>query len=86
MSLPNTLGNREWMRTHEDAIKKLLPQDWTHHDNTGVLKIGFGLKLLGVMWTSYEELVKCMVYFEKLGLLIRRNKVEVRANPEKVIL
>jgi hypothetical protein len=77
MTLATTLGSNAWMNLHAAEVKALLPETWTHVQNVNLLRIGFELKLLGVDWRSNDELAKCMVYFEKAGLM-RRDGVLVR--------
>ena len=85
MSLESTLGKRDWLSRNEDNIKRILPDTWTLLDNLNVLKLGMGLKLAGIDWRSPEELVKVMVFLERIGFLERRNGYQVRANPSRVM-
>ena len=48
MSLMNTLGNEEWLRANEKAVKDMLPETWTHAHNLNGLQLGFRMKLLGI--------------------------------------
>lgn len=80
MNLEPTLGSEEWLRNNEDALKKLLPDTWTHIHNVDGLKLGFGLKLLGVDWRSENEFARVLVYFERIGLLVRQG-MTVKRNP-----
>lgn len=80
MSLIDTIGNEDWLKENEPAIKQLLPKTWTHMQNISALTIGFNLKLLGVEWFSEEEFGRIMVYFERVGLM-ERDGYTVRANP-----
>jgi hypothetical protein len=80
MNLEPTLGAEEWLCNNEDALKKLLPDTWTHIHNVDGLKLGFGLKLLGVDWRSENEFARILVYFERIGLLIREG-MAVKRNP-----
>ena len=73
MTLIDTLGNEQWIREHEVEIRKLLPDTWTHINNIHGLKLGFGLKLLGVDWRSDDEFGKVMVFLERIGILQRQN-------------
>lgn len=87
VSLKSTIGNEQWMRENESALKKLLPDTWTHMDNLSgqpILKTAFGFKLLGIDWRSAQEFEKVMVYLEKLGILQRQNGYQVRANPGSI--
>lgn len=81
--LRKTLGNREWLTANETAIKSLLPVTWTLATNLDGPRLGFGLKLLGVDWSSADEFGLVMVFLEKVGLLQRRD-YQVRANPSRV--
>lgn len=84
-TLAATLGNKDWLARNEDGIKKLLPDTWTHAENLGpmILKIGFGIKVLGVPWSTTEEFGRIMVFFERIGLMQRQNGYQVRANPSR---
>lgn len=82
--LRNTIGNEAWMRANEGAIKKLLPDVWTHMDNLNGLQLGCGLKLLGIPWYSIDEFGRIMLYLEKIGILQRQNGFQVRANPGSI--
>lgn len=75
-----TLGNADWLRKNEEGLRKLLPDTWTHMENLNALKIGFGLKVLGVDWRSEQEFGQIMVFLEKVGILQRQNGFSVRAN------
>jgi len=78
-----TLGSLEWLAANEDGLKKLLPETWTLDTNLNGMKIGFGLKLLGVDWRSVDDFSRVMVFLEKTGLLLRKD-YQVRANPSRV--
>jgi len=80
MGLQDTLGNEEWLKKNEDAIKNLLPETWTHMHNLNGLQIGFGLKLLGVDWRSEDEFGRVMLFLERTRLMLR-DGLTVRRNP-----
>lgn len=80
----DTLGNIDWLRANEEKIKDLLPQTWTHIENLSGLKLGYGLKLLGVDWRNEQQFGAVMVFLEKTGLMLRQNGFQVRANPNSV--
>jgi len=82
--LMNTLGNEAWLQKNEGALKRILPETWTHIENMNGLKIGFSLKLLGVDWRSEKEFGRVMVFLEKIGIMQRRNNYSVRGNPISV--
>lgn len=82
--LQNTIGNEEWIRNNEQKLKDLLPKTWTHMSNLNGLKIGFGLKLIGVDWRSQDEFGKVMVWLEKVGIMIRQNTYQVQASNQSI--
>ena len=71
MSLKATLGNSTWLDDNRAAMLDLFPKTWTLMSNFNVLRFGFGLKLLGVDWRSYDELTNVLVFCERAGLLLR---------------
>lgn len=81
----DTLGNDEWLRENESAIKKLLPGAWTDMHDLSPLQLGFQLKLMGIDWRSEQEFGAVMVFFEKAGFLLR-DGLTVKANPDSVFL
>lgn len=83
MSLKNTLGNEDWLRKNEQAIREMLPTTWTHINNLNGLQLGFKLKLMGVDWRSQDEFGKVMVYLEKIGMMFREG-MTVRRNPHSI--
>ncbi len=82
--LMQTLGNEAWLTEHEDALKAVLPETFTHVANVNLLAIGFKLKLLGVDWRSQNELAGCMSFMERAGFLLR-NGLTIKRNPHKVM-
>ena len=77
------LTDINWLKENETDIKNLLPETWTHVQNISVLKIGFGLKLLGVNWQTEDELSKILVYLIRLGM-IERDKMLIRRSHNTV--
>jgi hypothetical protein len=71
VSLQSTLGDNVWVVENKDKIKELLPETWTHAQNINGLQLGYGLKLLGIDWRSEDEFAVCMVFLEKVGILLR---------------
>lgn len=84
--MKDTLGNEQWLRDNEVKIRELLPPTWTHMENLNCLKIGFGLKLLGIDWRSKEEFGRVMVFLEKIGMLQRRNVYQIRRDEHQARL
>ncbi len=83
MTLQDTLGNEDWLRKNENAVKKLLPETWTHVRNLNGLQIGFGLKVLGVDWRSEDEFGRVMVFLERVRFMLR-DGLNVKRNPHSV--
>lgn len=82
--LKDTLGSPEFLREHEWTIKGLFPEEWTHildFGQSGAMKVGFGLKLIGVPWSNQEEFGRIMVYLEKIHF-VQRNGLMIRRNPQ----
>lgn len=83
MRLQDTLGNGEWLKRNEAAIKEILPDTWTHINNLNGLQLGFRLKLIGVDWRSNDEFGKIMVFLEKIGMILR-DGMTIRRNPHSI--
>lgn len=81
--LQATLGNQEWLKKNEQAIKDIFPQTWTHMHNLNGLQLGFKFKLLGIDWRSEAEFGKIMVFLEKTKIILR-DGYTVKANPHSV--
>ncbi len=83
MSLQDTLGNKEWLRANEDAIKKLLPDKWTDITQLQGVRIGSKLKELGVEYNSEEQFARIMIFMEKIGIVQAKGN-RVRNNPDSI--
>jgi hypothetical protein len=83
VSIPNTLGDNDWLARNEQDIKQLLPQDWQQITPELGARIGFKLKILGIDWRSQDEFKKCLLFLEKIGF-IQRDGLKIRANPKRV--
>lgn len=93
-SLKDTLDSVDWLKTHEDQLRSLLPVEWTPPRPEIVMRIGFGLKVNGVMWSNYDvDLPKIMARLQAIGIMqtkIRRLVFEgqileaIRCNPYKI--
>lgn len=82
--LRDTVGNDEWLRANEAAIRAALPSEWTTLVDSNPLVIAIRLKQLGIDWRSLQEFGTIMVWFEKLGILERQNGYQVRGNPSSI--
>lgn len=83
MNLQDIIGNEQWLRENEDALKELLPTTWTHMSNLNGMQLGFKLKLLGVDWRSEDEFGRIMLFLEKVGLMLR-DGMTVKRNPHSI--
>jgi hypothetical protein len=82
MSLQHTIGDENWLKTNENAIKALFPETWTNIQNLNGTKLGSDLKALGIEWRSQAEFEMLMVFFEKMGFALREGKkVKRNQNP-----
>jgi hypothetical protein len=81
--LLETLGNNDWLRSNEGKIKSILPETWTHVGNLNCLQLGYKLKLIGIDWRSEEEFGKCMIFLERIGMLLR-DGLTLKRNPKNL--
>lgn len=68
IKLRETIGNSYWMELNKAAILKPIPTEWTSA-NKVQLQFGFALKVLGVNWSTTDDLVIAFMYLESLGLV-----------------
>lgn len=77
MSIESTLGNETWLRQNETRVKALFPNTFTPINELNGVAIGQQLRLLTIDWKTEKEFENIMVFFEKLGFLIRQgNKIK----------
>lgn len=77
-----TLANEGWWKENTAAVKKMLPETWTHIANLNGLQLGFAMKLIGIDWRNQDEFGRVMVFFEKIGIMERQLGVQIRANSQ----
>ena len=82
-TIHDTLGSLSWLRVNEVGIKALLPDAWTPIINLDGVRLGSGLKLLGVDWRGQEEFGKILFFLEHIGFL-ERNGLTVKKNPHSI--
>lgn len=80
MSLKNTIGNEDWLKQNELNVKNLFPVKWTAIDELDGIMIGEGLRELDVQWRTQKEFEMLMVFFVKLGFILREGK-NIKQNP-----
>jgi hypothetical protein len=83
VNLKDTLGNEQWLRANEKAVKDMLPETWTHMNNLNGLQLGFKMKLLGIDWRSEDEFGRVMVFLERIGFMLR-DGMTVKRNPHSI--
>jgi len=83
MSLQDTLGSENWLKANENKVKELFPVELTNIKNLNGLNIGTNLRTLGVKWRTEKEFEMIMVFFQKLGFIIRE-KQAVKRNPNSI--
>ena len=79
MSIELTLGNETWLRQNEAAVKALFPNEFTTINELDGVAIGQQLRLLTIDWKTEKEFENIMVFFEKLGFLMRQGN-KIKAN------
>lgn len=79
MSIELTLGNETWLRQNEATVKALFPNEFTTINELDGVAIGQQLRLLTIDWKTEKEFENIMVFFEKLGFLMRQGN-KIKAN------
>lgn len=67
----DTLCDKIWLNEHAPALRRMLPETWTHIQNINIVALGYQLKLIGIDWRSQQDLAGCLAVLEKAGLLLR---------------
>lgn len=67
-TLASTLGSREWIEANQEKLRDLFSRDGEAVTQRYLLMIGFKLKLMGVDWRTYDELVKTLIFLRKAGI------------------
>jgi len=83
MSIQDTLANEEWLKQNEEAVKLLFPTFFTDIQQLDGIKIGTELRKLGVDWRTEKEFEMIMMFFQKLGFILREGK-RVKQNPDRI--
>jgi len=89
-----TFDNVQWLKDNEERLRNLLPVEPVQADEKLLLRIAFGVKLLGVIWTDFHrDLPVIMTRLCALGIAQLATKgdledrpqiVSVRRNPNRV--
>lgn len=79
-----TLANMDWVRENEGKIKGLFPETLTHVANIDMLKVRFGLKLIGLDYRDESQFAQVMAFLERLGFILRDGYC-IRRNPNSVL-
>ena len=83
MSLQDTLGNKNWLKSNEDKVKAVFPVVFTDIITLNGLKIGADLRLIGIEWNTEKEFEMIMMFLQKLGFILREGQ-SVKCNPNSV--
>jgi hypothetical protein len=83
MTIEKTLANQAWLVKNEEKVKALFPKNFVEIQKLNATNIGNGLKALGVEWRSEKEFEMIMMFFQKLGFILRDGK-SVKQNPKRV--
>lgn len=76
----HTLGNELWFNENKKALAAAFPETWTHIGNINFLQLGYKLKVLGIDWSSQEELAKVLAFLEQKGVILRDGFAIRKAN------
>ncbi len=79
-STKRTLSNLDWLREHEQELRELFPETWTHIDNIDALPLGFQIKALGIDWRTDIDFAVVMQFLEKAGIVLSEG-FTIRRNP-----
>lgn len=83
MSISVTLGSETWLRDNEATVKALFPKEFTEISKLNGIFIGQQLRLLTIDWKTEKEFENIMVFFEKLGFLVREGS-QIKASERQV--
>lgn len=83
MTPKETLGNEQWLRENEQAIKNMLPKAWTNVRNISRPHLESNLKLLDIDWYSEADFARIFNHLEKIGMLLREGYT-IMANPYSI--
>lgn len=80
INLLPSLGSKEWLQENERAIKGVFPDDWKEVDRERILRLGHGLKQLGVNWVDPMDLPRILAFLERTGFVLRNGNL-IKRNP-----
>lgn len=78
-----TFADAGWVRENEGKIKNLFPETLTHIANINMLKVRYGLKLIGLDYRDESQFTQIMVLLEELKFILREG-YSIRRNPNSV--
>ncbi len=70
----------EWIVDHEEALRKLFPEEWTRIIDLNPAQIGFNLKLLDLDWRENSDFVNIMTCLTAAGFCYRNEEEVKRKN------
>lgn len=76
----DNLCSVDWLQSNHDKLMDALPHIWTHVENIDYVLFGLKLKLLDVEWETRTDLIDILDHLENIGMIIRQNGYQIRAN------
>lgn len=63
------MGSTQWMQKNRAKMSLALPLSWASvNDNSFILQFGFALKIAGVEWRDYADLIVVLLWLIKIGI------------------
>lgn len=81
---PTTIDNVQWLRENEQKIKNIFPETWTHPANINPLQLMFQTKLLGLIWSTKEELADILGRLTQIGIVQISPDELIRRSPHSI--
>lgn len=80
LDLQPTLGNVDWLRVNETAIKSVFPETWTRVNRSEIMEMGRGLRRIGIRWDDVNEIPRILAFLERTGFVLRNGGMVKRNN------
>jgi kynurenine formamidase len=69
-----------WIKVHEAELKDLFPETWTHFHNVSTLRLMWCLKLMGLDFSTIDQMAEIMADLETHRVLLRDGQL-IKRNP-----
>jgi len=80
LSFVGTLGNADWIRSKENLLKEIFPENWVDARHVDLIRLARDLRTAGVPWKNIQQVPKIFAFLEKIGI-IERIGDNFRRNP-----